>query len=74
MIKYYKVENNESQYEDLDLISMKSREICQARYIKAKGPYAGNPYIEALPLPRSAEDIASDYNTSNLLRLKKLRL
>lgn len=64
LVRYYDVENNESQYEDLDLAAMKSREICSARYIKAKGPYAGNPYIEALPLPRSAEDIANDYNNS----------
>lgn len=64
LVRYYDVENNESQYKDLDLAAMKSREICLARYIKAKGPYAGNPYIEALPLPRSAEDIASDYNNS----------
>ena len=64
LVRYYDVENNESQYEDLDLAAMKSREICLARYIKAKGPYAGNPYIEALPLPRSAEDIANDYNNS----------
>ena len=62
--KYYDCDETESQYADCDLSMNK---VIYARYVPAlvEEDY-GNPYIEALPYPRSEDDIRDAY-TKNLL-------
>lgn len=57
---YVTCEEGVSQYDDYDL---KEQRIVPARYIKAKLAIdAGNPYIEALPYPRTGRNIISSYS------------
>ena len=62
--KYYECEPNKSQYDDCDFNDGK---IVEARYIKPMLDCdIGNPYIEALPHPRSEEEVQKAY-TKHLL-------
>lgn len=57
---YVTCEEGVSQYDDYDL---KEQRIVPARYVKAKLAIdAGNPYIEALPYPRTGRNIISSYS------------
>lgn len=57
--KYVNCEPNESQYEDYDL---SVENIVDAIYVPARVDVdKGNPYIEALPYPRSDDDIKIAY-------------
>lgn len=56
---YYNCPNGENQYDDYDFSESK---IVEARYVPARVPMdVGNPYIEALPYPRSEEEIHDAY-------------
>lgn len=62
--KYYEYEPNKSQYDDCEFNDGK---IVHARYIKPMLDCdIGNPYIEALPHPRSEADVQKAY-TKHLL-------
>lgn len=57
---YVTCEEGVSQYDDYDL---KEQRIVPARYVKAKLAIdTGNPYIEALPYPRTGRNIISSYS------------
>lgn len=57
---YVTCEEGVSQYDDYDL---NEHRIVPARYVKAKLAIdAGNPYIEALPYPRTGRNIISSYS------------
>lgn len=62
--EYYDCDKTESQYTDCDFSVNK---IVQARYVPALiEEDCGNPYIEALPYPRSEEDVRDAYTKSLL--------
>ena len=57
--KYFNCELGETQYNDYDFTDSK---IVEARYVKSLVECdEGNPYIEALPHPRSEEDVRDAY-------------
>ena len=57
---YVTCEEGVSQYDDYDL---NEHRIVPARYVEAKLAIdAGNPYIEALPYPRTGRNIISSYS------------
>lgn len=59
--EYLNYSQNETQYSDYDFNESK---IVEARYVKSLVESdRGNPYIEALPYPRSEEDVRDAYTT-----------
>ena len=57
--EYVDLKDSSAQYEDYE----KGRPV-EARYIPAKiEADKGNPFVEALPLPRTEEEVLCDYNT-----------
>ena len=57
--KYTPLKEGARQYDDIDL---KYEKIVNAKYVDTI-VYRGNPYIEALPLAKSAEEVIETFNT-----------